>query len=592
VVQSFHQAKQEPDFQKKQDAFEKIRKLLVGEFQIGGSHQKLDNDQPQREVLLKRIGLEQAREEPNPVVKMTKLIKSLNPLNRSLLENPADAKPSFSSLFADAAICYARVKTALDESTSLQISSDGPNALHIERNPDSEKEYTLSKNLASEALSAAVSILPNDEKEKLAFQKLKNKVDALPGYQEIMARITEKSQALLAQYPVTDHKQLFFLCAKIERQKQLWIENQMSASYDNEYHKYKINQQIPLKRKKQFPFGFQVHNGMVTLNLQNKEGGLKNKFEEGAFKVIYNVLSYAELKPSVVAETTLSDVHDVHHSYLKPLDLEKLITRRCSEKEEIVLRDLSGIAGPQVYGYLHYRDPRTRQEISSILMKKYPLDLLKWINMCSEPGSASKMIMNLENNIKLKKHFSITMLQEIKHFHEKGWVHLDIKPENFLLDMDGEKPRVLVIDFGFSAKPKEELFYFPVGEYQPPENLIGKKKYVPTGQSDVWSLALVLYCLWKEDEAPIVKQIREAQESIITRKINEIQKTASVRTSFLNIERSLFPDGKPANSRSIEYVLWHMLKINPAERISLDEALRMIHDIADDEEKDSLLKSS
>jgi serine/threonine protein kinase len=83
----------------------------------------------------------------------------------------------------------------------------------------------------------------------------------------------------------------------------------------------------------------------------------------------------------------------------------------------------------------------------------------------------------------------------LHYFHEKGWVHCDIKPDNLLVDDDGN---VKLIDFTISQKPKRSLLSFlgfkkPVKgtrSYMSPEQIRGE---LLDGRSDVYSFGCVVY---------------------------------------------------------------------------------------------------
>ena len=87
------------------------------------------------------------------------------------------------------------------------------------------------------------------------------------------------------------------------------------------------------------------------------------------------------------------------------------------------------------------------------------------------------------------------ILKGLHYFHEKGWVHCDIKPDNLLVDDDGN---VKLIDFTISQKPKRSLLSFlgfkkPVKgtrSYMSPEQIRGE---LLDGRSDVYSLGCVIF---------------------------------------------------------------------------------------------------
>ncbi len=98
---------------------------------------------------------------------------------------------------------------------------------------------------------------------------------------------------------------------------------------------------------------------------------------------------------------------------------------------------------------------------------------------------------------RLRKLIECTSLA-LQHMHEKGWVHLDIKPDNILMNRSSE---VRVIDFSLSEKIKGALGKMFGGRkeiggtlsYIAPESI---KKEAPSPQTDIYSLGITIYeCL-------------------------------------------------------------------------------------------------
>ena len=83
----------------------------------------------------------------------------------------------------------------------------------------------------------------------------------------------------------------------------------------------------------------------------------------------------------------------------------------------------------------------------------------------------------------------------LHYFNEKGWIHCDIKPDNLLVDDDGN---VKLIDFTISQKPKRSLLAFfdvkaPVKgtrSYMSPEQIRGE---LLDPRSDVYSFGCVIF---------------------------------------------------------------------------------------------------
>ena len=83
----------------------------------------------------------------------------------------------------------------------------------------------------------------------------------------------------------------------------------------------------------------------------------------------------------------------------------------------------------------------------------------------------------------------------LAHFHSQGWIHRDIKPDNFLINRHGE---VKLIDFALAQRPKGGLARLIGGKlkvqgtrsYMSPEQIEGKHL---NRQTDLYSFGCSLY---------------------------------------------------------------------------------------------------
>jgi serine/threonine protein kinase len=83
----------------------------------------------------------------------------------------------------------------------------------------------------------------------------------------------------------------------------------------------------------------------------------------------------------------------------------------------------------------------------------------------------------------------------LHYLHEKGWIHCDIKPDNLLVDDEGQ---VKLIDFTIAQRPRKNLLGWlgikravkGTRSYMSPEQIRGETL---DGRSDVYSLACVIF---------------------------------------------------------------------------------------------------
>ena len=86
----------------------------------------------------------------------------------------------------------------------------------------------------------------------------------------------------------------------------------------------------------------------------------------------------------------------------------------------------------------------------------------------------------------------------LAHFHEQGWVHRDVKPDNYLVADEGDKPNVKLIDFALALKPKGVIGRLLQGKgkiqgtrsYMAPEQIRGEHV---DARTDIYSFGCLLF---------------------------------------------------------------------------------------------------
>ena len=148
------------------------------------------------------------------------------------------------------------------------------------------------------------------------------------------------------------------------------------------------------------------------------------------------------------------------------------------------------------YGY--WTNPRTNEQLAYELMQ-----------YCEGGSLASYDIKGDELQL---KRLAVMMAMCIHTCHEKGFLHCDIKPSNFLF-VDKAQTRLVLIDFGIASRygqdgvvriqPGDTAKEARTPTYAAPEfyySVPGEPREL-TKSSDFYSLGIALMCLWMGEDA-------------------------------------------------------------------------------------------
>ncbi|KAK6588405.1 hypothetical protein RS030_5703 [Cryptosporidium xiaoi] len=293
---------------------------------------------------------------------------------------------------------------------------------------------------------------------------------------------------------------------------------------------------------------------------------------------------------SVIKCTNLNTRNEVAIKIIRLNDMMK----SAGEKEFEMLKLLRGT-------------PNVVQVQESFIHQGHFCIVFEWLN------ETLKSCMNKvsKHNISKVRNLAKQIFVGIKHIHDKGYIHTDIKPDNILVD--SERMNFKISDFGNAIKESEAApaSYLVSRFYRPPEVIIGS--LTPFRKSvDIWSIGCVLYecftgnVLFKgKSNNDMIKLIIELRGNFPKKMLKQgvfsrnhfssdfeklIWKNRQDMTQFINNSKSdltifqsisiniqnkkeLFSDMEITLIKRLSNLIEKCLVIDPKKRISAKEAL-------------------
>jgi len=194
-------------------------------------------------------------------------------------------------------------------------------------------------------------------------------------------------------------------------------------------------------------------------------------------------------------------------------------------------------------------------------------------------------------NVKLIINIIIECAKGIKVLHDIGYIHLDIKPDNFLIKDD----KIKIIDFGYTSK-KNKLIYCGKPTYMAPEILKSNENYPANVKLDIFSLGcifvmflIILFENLDEDifDKIMVCPINKFKNNDTTLKIMEIRRNYNIelfKDDIKNIKISL-EENLPLNKHKKEYIENIIIILNKMINPDIDERYSDINELIYDLEE-------
>lgn len=309
-----------------------------------------------------------------------------------------------------------------------------------------------------------------------------------------------------------------------------------------------------------FIWPVQYFHDKVVIHLKSsKKKGRKGKpLKDGSFKKVTLSVKLTERGLGKVLANGVSEITENSESKSsKPDHL-----REVADRERHFLTKWRGKRGiVRFKNVSRYFSKDKKTEKQSVLMRYYNRgDLLRYIR---------RPDLNLTREE--KNEILLDVLYGLKCIHSDNAVHLDIKPDNILLETTSKSARekgisAAICDFGFCSYLNETVSVAGTIFYMSPEIVESlykgdKEEINPVGQpSDMWSVGATFWLLYTGKRTPAMQYLKE-------------QKKLKLGVVDIMKDENAIPEPE---KDTVEHLIWRMMRPRPKDRVTSAEALETL----------------
>jgi hypothetical protein len=272
--------------------------------------------------------------------------------------------------------------------------------------------------------------------------------------------------------------------------------------------------------------------------------------------------SFQRIDRTLVGEGGVKSVYKLESVEGKADEMVRGVDNLGSDYSRVIeaCKELKGIRHLMPGHYLTYTSAKTGKKKQVFLAKRMSCDFR---DICS--------METIPDKVKLKAVLQVS--KALKAMHDRGWSHGDIKNANILLRYNWSRPENIeaaLADFDLARKYKEDETLVSRGT---PYNMapelfskVGVKGPDAAKKIDVWSLGITIWCIMKGEKDPWWKDAEGVKN------IPQLASYISERGDE-GIDKH-FPER--SDETSWQSVCRKMVRIDPSERMSMDDAIKAL----------------